>query len=75
MGAVTGRKLGDERVCLALRERLVDELRLLGLHVDRLEDAAADLLVEDHAARCREHELAATAVLDRVLEMHLLRME
>ncbi len=75
VGAVTGRKLGDERVGLALRERLVDELRLLGLHVDRLEDAAADLLVEDHAARSRHHQLAVEAILDRILEMHLLGVE
>ena len=34
---------------------------------------ASDLLVEDHASRRREDQLAVTPVLDRVLEVDLLR--
>ncbi len=69
----------DEVVELPLRHRAVDVVvirRELALELaDRLAQRPVDLRVEDHAARGGEDELALPQVLDRLLQVDLLRVE
>ena len=75
--AVAVREGGDEVVRLALGERLVDELGRLELLavLERLQQGALDLGVEDHAAGRGQDQLVVPAVLDRRLEPDLLRLD
>ena len=51
--------------CVCGRRRVVEDVG----------DRADDLLVEDHPAGRGEDQLTLAAVLDRVLELHLARLE
>ena len=65
--AVVLDEVADERVELALRQRLVQVLVVLEVAAGRLLESALDLDVEDHAAGRRHDALAAPQVLDRVV--------
>ena len=76
--AVPVDELRDEGAELLLRERAVDVLVVraaVAVVRRRLVQRAVDLRVEDHAARRREHELVLPEVLDRLLELELLRLD
>ena len=70
-------ELGDQVVHLLLRERPVDEhvLDRLAVTAERLGERTLDRLVEDHAAGRGHDQLTVVAVLDRLLELDLLRLD